>query len=160
PRAAANLDGTFANGINDKGQIVGVYADANGFHGFLRNSNGTFLTLDDPLATQGTTARDINAVGEIVGLYDDAPDTHGLLDSGGTYFTLDDPWATPGTEAIRINAAGQIVGIYVDANFDTHGFLEVPGPNPAPPAGTTADMILRHGADGLYEIYDIGNNAF
>ena len=31
--------------------------------------------------------------------------------------------------------------------------------NPPPPAGTTADMILRHGADGQYEIYDIGNNA-
>jgi glucose/arabinose dehydrogenase len=28
-----------------------------------------------------------------------------------------------------------------------------------PPAGTTADMILRRGADGLYEIYDIGNNS-
>jgi hypothetical protein len=33
------------------------------------------------------------------------------------------------------------------------------GPNPSPPAGTTADMILRHGADGTYEIYDIGNNS-
>jgi hypothetical protein len=32
-------------------------------------------------------------------------------------------------------------------------------PNPPPPAGTTADMILRHSADGQYEIYDIGNNA-
>jgi hypothetical protein len=31
--------------------------------------------------------------------------------------------------------------------------------NPPPPAGTTADMILRHGTDGQYEIYDIGNNA-
>ena len=40
-----------------------------------------------------------------------------------------------------------------------HGFLMVTGPNPPPPAGTTADMILRHGADGLYEIYDIGGNA-
>jgi glucose/arabinose dehydrogenase len=28
-----------------------------------------------------------------------------------------------------------------------------------PPAGTTADMILRRGADGMYEIYDLGNNA-
>jgi len=27
------------------------------------------------------------------------------------------------------------------------------------PTGTTADMILRDGANGLYEIYDIGNNA-
>jgi endoglucanase len=33
------------------------------------------------------------------------------------------------------------------------------GANPPPPAGTTADMILRHGADGQYEIYDIGNNT-
>src|SRR5947199_8246430 len=32
-------------------------------------------------------------------------------------------------------------------------------PNPPVPAGTTADMILRHDADGLYEIYDIGSNA-
>ena len=42
----------------------------------------------------------------------------------------------------------------------THGFLMVTAPNPPPPAGTTADMILRHDADGLYEIYDIGGNAF
>jgi hypothetical protein len=33
-----------------------------------------------------------------------------------------------------------------------------PAPNPPPPPGTTADMILRHGADGKYEIYDIGGN--
>jgi hypothetical protein len=39
------------------------------------------------------------------------------------------------------------------------GWTPVPQGNPAPPAATTADMILRHGADGLYEIYDIGNNA-
>src|SRR5207248_1006187 len=33
------------------------------------------------------------------------------------------------------------------------------GPNPSPPAGTTADMILRHSADGKNEIYNIGNNS-
>jgi hypothetical protein len=33
------------------------------------------------------------------------------------------------------------------------------GPNAPPPTGTTADMILRRGVDGSYEIYDIGNNA-
>jgi hypothetical protein len=31
--------------------------------------------------------------------------------------------------------------------------------DPNPPAATTADMVLRRGADGFYEIYDIGNNA-
>ena len=35
----------------------------------------------------------------------------------------------------------------------------VTGANPPPPAGTTADMIMRHGGNGDYEIYDIGNNA-
>jgi hypothetical protein len=34
-----------------------------------------------------------------------------------------------------------------------------PTPTPPPPAATTADMILRHGADGKYEIYDLGNNT-
>jgi hypothetical protein len=34
-----------------------------------------------------------------------------------------------------------------------------PTPNPPPPPGTTADMVLRHDADGKYEIYDIGGNA-
>jgi hypothetical protein len=41
------------------------------------------------------------------------------------------------------------------------GFKTVPPAppgNPPPPPGTTADMVLRHGADGLYEIYDIGGN--
>jgi hypothetical protein len=40
------------------------------------------------------------------------------------------------------------------------GFQHIgPVMNPPPPAVTSADMILRHGADGVYEIYDIGNNA-
>jgi hypothetical protein len=40
------------------------------------------------------------------------------------------------------------------------GFRSIlPVTNPPPPPGTTADMILRHGADGLYEIYDIGGNS-
>src|SRR5260221_14675765 len=44
------------------------------------------------------------------------------------------------------------------------GFLETPAPNPPPPPGTTADMILRGAnsspaAMGQYEIYNIGNNA-
>jgi hypothetical protein len=46
-------------------------------------------------------------------------------------------------------------------NMNVLGWNLVPvvKPNPPPPAGTTADMILRRGSDGFYEIYDIGNNA-
>src|SRR5436190_1562113 len=42
------------------------------------------------------------------------------------------------------------------------GFKTVPPAppgNPPPPPGTTADMVLRHGPDGKYEIYDIGGNS-
>src|SRR5207244_8211784 len=81
----------------------------------------------------------------------------------GTYTTLADPSATNGTLAQGINDAGQIVGYYANAS-GRHGFLLTITPNPPPPAGTTADMILR-GSNmspavmGQYEIYDIGNNA-
>jgi hypothetical protein len=46
-----------------------------------------------------------------------------------------------------------------DGNGGSLIALNPPGPNPPPPAGTTADMILRNGSYGLYEIYNIGNNA-
>ena len=58
-------------GINDFGQIVGGYTGAGAFHGFLY-SGGTYVTLDDPLATGLTTAFDINNLGQIVGFYTDA----------------------------------------------------------------------------------------
>src|SRR5262249_15848539 len=86
-----------------------------------------------------------------------------FLYSGGTYTTLDDPLASAGTEGHGINAAGQIAGSFFTDATHGHGFLEITVPNPPPPAGTTADMILRHYTSSLsagqYEIYDIGNNA-
>src|SRR5204863_4952412 len=78
---------------------------------------------------------------------------HCCLFSSGAYITLDDPLLVSG-----INNSGVLVGSY-----SGDGFFAVPGPNPPPPAGTSADLILR-GANassvaGLYQIYDIGNNA-
>src|ERR1700686_3928308 len=66
---------TGAEGINDAGQIVGSYR-TNVVHGFLYSS-GSYITLDDPLATtiatgfDGTMARGINDAGQIVGNYYD-----------------------------------------------------------------------------------------
>src|SRR6516225_2254588 len=45
------------------------------------------------------------------------------------------------------------------SSVDKYVILDTRLTNPPPPLGTTADMILRHGADGAYEIYDIGNNS-
>jgi hypothetical protein len=41
----------------------------------------------------------------------------------------------------------------------TPAFTVDTAPNPPPPAGTSAGMIMRDGMNGDYEIYDIGNNA-
>jgi probable HAF family extracellular repeat protein len=154
--AEVGTQGTLARGINAAEQIVGSYQNGSGVHGFLIGGL-EYITLDDPLATGGTVALGINDLGQIVGHFNNG--AHGFLYSNGTYTTLDDPLAAHGMVAAGINASGQIVGQYVDANNHIHGFLLTITPNPPPPTGTTADMILRHGADGQYEIYDIGNNS-
>jgi probable HAF family extracellular repeat protein len=165
--------GTYAYGINGAGLVVGRYIDHTGTHGFLYNPNGgTYTTLDDPLAANefdrpfgptGTVAEGINGAGQIVGYYaDNNGDEHGFLYNGGIYTTIDDPGAF-GTTAFGINKNGHVVGGRFD-KFGDHGFLEIPAPNPPPPAGTTADLILRGSntslaVAGQYQIYDIGNNA-
>src|SRR5207244_918500 len=126
-------NGTLAQGINASGQIVGSYADAGVYHGFLY-SGGAYTTLEDPLATNGTTAAPINTAttsttldepatpagrpaydsitaGQLVVCYRDASNhPHGFLYSGGTYTTLDDPLAgAAGSFAYGINNAGQVV---------------------------------------------------
>ncbi len=50
--------------INNRGQIVGQYADAQGLHAYLLD-DGVYTTIDPP-AGPGTTAADINDRGQIV----------------------------------------------------------------------------------------------
>jgi probable HAF family extracellular repeat protein len=103
-------------------------------HGFLY-TGGTYITLDDPLASSGTvfsnangtTALDINAKGQVVGYYYYSNSTvHGFLYDNGTYTTLDDPSASPGpgsgTFANGINDKGEIVGYFIN-NGSTYNFL-------------------------------------
>jgi len=119
---------TFAQGINDSGQIVGWYADSclcSG-HGFLL-SGGIYTTIGVPgfLSTYG---RGINNHGEIVG--GTQPNfgegfEQGFTLNNGTYTNFNAPaaGANPGTEADGINDSGQSVGYYADSNNVTHGFL-------------------------------------
>lgn len=90
----ANLGSqTRLNGINDSGLIVGTY---DGVHSFV-SMGGTFINIDNPLATGGTFAYGINNAGQIVGSYVDATGQHGFL-------------ATP-----------------VDVNIDLRGFNQTVG---------------------------------
>jgi probable HAF family extracellular repeat protein len=77
--------GTFAQGINTSGQIVGYYnnwspSPSPVFHGFLY-SGGAYTAFDVPDAGSGgsTVAQGINASGQIVGFYTNNSGTHGFL---------------------------------------------------------------------------------
>jgi probable HAF family extracellular repeat protein len=127
--------GTDAVDVNNRGQVVGFYIDANNVeHSFLL-SGGQFTTIDPPGAanipgpsfTNVDQASHINDHGQIVGGYTDANDvTHGYLLRGGKYTTLNDPNAGTLTFATGINNSGQIVGFDFDATGLAHGFLATP----------------------------------
>jgi uncharacterized membrane protein len=51
-------------GVNNRGQVVGQYADARGLHAYLLD-DGVYTTIDPP-AGPGTVAADINERGQIV----------------------------------------------------------------------------------------------
>jgi probable HAF family extracellular repeat protein len=138
------VNGTYAFGVNERGQIVGFYFDANFVNHGYSLSGGQYTTLDNPNGVNGTGAYGINAAGQIVGSYFDANFAqHAYLLSGGQYTTIDDPNATGSSysAAYGINASGQIVGAYADPNpntFVVHGTLlnhgqyttiDVPGAN-------------------------------
>ena len=68
-----------AEGINDRGTIVGLYMAGDGsLHGFIYQ-DGAYTPIDVPDSTL-TYALSINPEGEIAGKYDDAGGvTHGYL---------------------------------------------------------------------------------
>lgn len=112
-----------AFGINDSGEIVGVYNDSAGVsHGYARNKK-KFTTLDVPFSgATGTIAIGINLSGDVVGGWTVASNfTHGFELSGGTYTQLDYPGAVQ-TFANGINVHGDIVGYWSDSST-SHGFL-------------------------------------
>src|ERR1700693_554074 len=140
--------GTFANGMNNPGSIVGFIRDANSArHAFLRAPDGTFTMFDDPNAGtcsascgsigngQGTRAYAINPAGEIVGFFtDNSAHCHGFVRAAnGTFTQIDAPDAGTGPSPqgtfpseftpMGINSPGQITGFYVDASSVQHGFV-------------------------------------
>ncbi len=136
------LSGAFvgqANGINDKGQIVGVCNAGSGDQGYLL-SGGTFTTInvlptgpipvpinpyDGDYPTGATTdPYDINNKGQIVGYYFD-PSNPSLGQQGfeydsGTYATINVPGDID-TEPSGINDQGVIVGSAYNPSGTTLG---------------------------------------
>ncbi len=121
---------TEGEGINDRGDIVGLYRSTDGVtHGFLLR-DGNFTSINNPGAAY-TDARGINAQGDIVGSYhlpsenSDPFAIHGyLLSRNGQFSRIDFP-GHPNVIAQRITSTGIVVGCYHDHDFmmSMHGFV-------------------------------------
>jgi hypothetical protein len=99
--------------VNTVDQIVGYYVKSDKqFHGFLRNSNGGFISFD-PQGSSATHAVAINALGAIVGNFIDVNGNHHgfARQKNGTIVSFDAPGST-GTFAGSVNSVGEIVGSY------------------------------------------------
>jgi uncharacterized membrane protein len=153
---------TYATSINNDRKIVGVYYDAAGTgHGFLRNEDGRFITINHPKAAKVkgggfTEANGINSAGVIAGDYCAAPPCDGVHDVKGYLlrgdgdkddFDKDDftPLEIPGHNeyVAHLNSERDVVGCYHDNDLSKsmHGFLWDDGkvttvPVPAPSMNT------------------------
>jgi probable HAF family extracellular repeat protein len=136
--------GTVPQGVNDSGEIVGYYIDAQGSHGFTY-SNGSFTTAPSNVVTAegvndagqvvGSTSSDtvhpfgINTAGQVVGSFTGtAGTTQSFMTNNGSSTQLSFPGAIS-TFARGINDQGQVVGSWTgtDGAFPgltiSHGFF-------------------------------------
>jgi len=137
---------TSAKGVDDSGNIVGAYVTIPAstttcspsaiinVHGFVRDAQGNYTTLDFPGATNTLLFR-IADSGDITGLYTAAVVTSEILSDNippnspvisfvsfrnGTFTSLNIPY--PDSSTRGINPQGDVVGVYTDVHGD-HGFL-------------------------------------
>jgi probable HAF family extracellular repeat protein len=140
---------TQAFGINDAGQIVGDYNDADGVeHGFL-DADGSFINIDEPGAS-ATNPLGVNDAGQIVG---------GILFGGFVYRagSFTDVSCCPQ----GINNAGQLVGSFADSSFAIHGFLDTGGSRTTidvPGASSTVASGIND-ADYIVGNYTVGSSS-
>jgi probable HAF family extracellular repeat protein len=107
--------GTSINGVNDQGQITGIYTNTGTIqqHGFLRDSSDHFTTIDIPGAVINQP-NSINNNGQIVGFYVRGGRPQGFLWANGSFITLTNhPGALRLSVAYDIDDFGRIVGLYL-----------------------------------------------
>ena len=114
--------GTWANGVNDAGQVVGCSQTSSGSgHAFLY-SGGVMQDLLPGVSSSAANA--INNAGQVVGGSSVGSGAF-LWSSGGGLQDLDtlpSPY-NAGSVAIAINDAGQVVGYCQDSSMTSHPFL-------------------------------------
>jgi probable HAF family extracellular repeat protein len=154
---------TWAFGINNCGDVVGFYFDANGNqHGFLFNKKDGFKTIDVPGAA-ATSLFGINDERDVVGGWsDNSGILHGVLIRGEKLVPINFPGGVD-TVAFGINNEGDVVGAYDLGDQSTNiGFVLKKGqftslqdPN-ATPSQTAAQSIDARGRIVGYYVDPLG----
>jgi uncharacterized membrane protein len=124
PGPSAPLE-TVLFGINNRGQILGGYADAGGMRRSFLLERGAFTEFAIPGASR-TAGFDLNDHGQVVGFYvDDVGPGHGFLLDQGTFTTIDvpDPSGPRPTQIVGINNGGEMIGVYITVQGTFQGFL-------------------------------------
>jgi predicted membrane protein len=117
---------TFPAAMNAAGQITGTYSDVN-FNGggFIRRTDGSFVTFAVPGSSSTTTPVAINAAGTVAGWYFDSSFTSHLFlrDTTGAITTFDVPGSAI-AQPTAIDPTGAVFGWAVDdTTTNYHGFL-------------------------------------
>lgn len=168
----AGPSGTYAQAINNAGQIVGWYYGSDGQqHGFLLDA-GVYSPIDVTLAgASNTVPTGINDKGEIVGYYTQfyvpyGNQTTGFLLRNGTYSALDIPGSRGPlplpSQGFGINNLSMIVGGYSDGG--QHGYLFFDGvfmlPINVPLPGGLDAMTFAINNNGSMVATNGGSSAF
>lgn len=113
-----------ATAINDSGQIAGSYYDSTGKHGFVRQPNGTYTTLQIPYTAFGLLApafdtvqvTGINDAGQIVGIFQAGQSGTTAVFNGAFVMNADgtfqEIYPSNDTEVYGISNNGHILGSY------------------------------------------------
>ena len=165
----ANFPGatsSMATGINNVGDVSGIYVDFGGItHGFTE-IGGVFTTVDDPSSAVFNQSLGINNSGQTVGYY--APTTSGFPgDVANTqlqnvFYNVDQLLpANLNSQAVGINSQGipSVVGYYQPTLTTSFGFLNVGGViTKLDPFGSMSTQAL--GVNDLGEIVGVYTDAY
>ena len=132
--------GTASPGLNDRDELVGMYATQGSYSDGFIYSRGEYRSVDDPAATHtagnGTRLFGINNLGAVVGDYivqsdpSALPVDYGFLLEGGHFTKIFVPASDQGgygTQVNGINDFNTLVGVFSDPTGGVHGLLWVHG---------------------------------
>jgi uncharacterized membrane protein len=115
--------GTYYTGLNNSGQLSGVYLTASSSFGFLV-INGVAQKIA-PFSANQSVAYSINNSGQIVGAY--VAPGHGYIpyigDPTHGYTIVQSPLGTQYALGNGLNDVGEVVGNYADSSGIQHGFF-------------------------------------